>query len=62
MYESVAKLPCGEVTEAKLPCGEVTGNRDSDVIIETNKQTMEQRFDYGNLAGALDTALMKYVF
>ena len=27
MYESVAKLPCGEVTVAKLPCGEVTGNR-----------------------------------
>ena len=26
MYESVAKLPCGEVTVAKLPCGEVTGN------------------------------------
>ena len=24
MYESVAKLPCGEVTVAKLPCGEVT--------------------------------------
>ena len=29
MYESVAKLPCGEVTVAKLPCGEVTGNLDS---------------------------------
>ena len=27
MYESVAKLPCGEVTVAKLPCGEVTGNQ-----------------------------------
>ena len=27
MYESVTKLPCGEVTVAKLPCGEVTGNR-----------------------------------
>ena len=27
MYESVAKLPCGEVTVAKLPCGEVTGSR-----------------------------------
>ena len=26
MCESVAKLPCGEVTVAKLPCGEVTGN------------------------------------
>ena len=26
MYESVAKLPCGEVTVAKLPYGEVTGN------------------------------------
>ena len=26
MYESVAKLPCGEVTVAKLPCSEVTGN------------------------------------
>ena len=30
MYESVAKLPCGEVTVAKLPCGEVTGNRCGD--------------------------------
>ena len=30
MYESVAKLPCGEVTVAKLPCGEVTGNRRND--------------------------------
>ena len=27
MYESVAKLPCGEVTVAKLPCDEVTSNR-----------------------------------
>ena len=27
MYESVAKLPRGEVTVAKLPCGEVTGNQ-----------------------------------
>ena len=27
MYESVAKLPCSEVTVAKLPCGEVAGNR-----------------------------------
>ena len=27
MYESVAKLPCDEVTGAKLPCGKVTGNR-----------------------------------
>ena len=27
MHESVAKLPCGEVTVAKLPSGEVTGNR-----------------------------------
>ena len=27
MYESVAKLPCGEVTVAKLPCGEVAGNQ-----------------------------------
>ena len=27
MYESVAKLPGGEVTVAKLPCGEVSGNR-----------------------------------
>ena len=30
MYESVAKLPCGEVTVAKLPCGKVTGNRLND--------------------------------
>ena len=27
MYESVAWLPCGEVTVAKLPCDEVTGNQ-----------------------------------
>ena len=26
MYESVAKLPSGEVTVAKLPCDEATGN------------------------------------
>ena len=32
MYESVAKLPCGEVTVAKLPCGEVTGNRTVPVL------------------------------
>ena len=31
MYDSVAKLPCGEVTVAKLPCGEVTGNQSNDV-------------------------------
>ena len=32
--------------------------RDSDVIIETNKQcsVVQQRFDCGNRAGALDTA------
>ena len=31
MYDSVAKLPCDEVTVAKLPCGEVTGNRLKDL-------------------------------
>ena len=25
-FQSVAKLPCEEVSVAKLPCGEVTGN------------------------------------
>ena len=33
MYESVAKLPCGEVTVAKLPCGEVTGNRTQSTLL-----------------------------
>ena len=35
MYESVAKLPCGEVTVAKLPCGEVTGNLRDTRQLET---------------------------
>ena len=34
MYESVAKLPCGEVTVAKLPCGEVTGNLKFPVAVK----------------------------
>ena len=35
MYESVAKLPCGEVTVAKLPCDEVTGNRLLHLILNS---------------------------
>ena len=30
--------------------------RDSDVIEETNKLPVQQRFDFGNWAGAPDTA------
>ena len=38
MYESVAKLLCGEVTVAKLPCGKVTSNhyRTRMLIEDTN--------------------------
>ena len=53
MYESVAKLPCGEVTVAKLPCGEVTGNR-----IKSMAEELKLRVHFANVLSLGDADIL----